>query len=186
MEPEGVRNGHGAVDRVGAEAGVYGVPLAKQRQEKQAMRLELEKLRRAASSTSRSSCVAGPRARIVSGRRAQWRHAVDSPVGTVQGRLPTPFGASVSLPEASPATSLTRTYTRPPRDANRRPGPGSPSTIACGATDQGQPVRRILVTGILGGDSAGGGGIAGRRPKTIREVTEDPALELPLGEDPVD
>lgn len=179
-----------AVDRVGAEAKAFTEFLSRSNdQEKQAMRLELEKLRR--GGTEHLQVIVHVLDHVHALYQAAARNGatpLTAQLGQFRGAcLDAVRRIGLASYEAKSGDLFDTNVHQTPE--GREPAPGSriASTIACGYTYQGQPVRRILVTlESSEADSAGGGGLPEGAPKTIREVTEDPALELPLGEDPVD
>lgn len=178
----------GAVERVGAEAKAFTDFLARTNdQEKQAMRLELEKLRR--GGTEHLQVIVHVLDHVHALYQASARNGA-TPLTTQLGQfrgacLDAVRRIGLASYEAKPGDAFDANVHQTPEGREPAPGARITSTVACGYTYQGQPVRRILVTvESPEADSGAPGGAPEGASRIIREVEDDPALELPLGEDP--
>jgi len=174
----------GSADKVTSEARSFAEVLGRANdQEKQAMRLEIEKLRR--GGTEHLQVLVHVLDHIHALYQAAARHG-STPVTLQLGQF---RGACLDAVrriglvsyEARPGDPFDPSAHQTPE--GREPASGSQvaSTIACGYSYQGQPVRRILVTLSEPGADSGLPASEGTIP-TVREVSQDPALELPLDE----
>ncbi|MBL9174926.1 MAG: hypothetical protein JNL10_15415 [Verrucomicrobiales bacterium] len=176
----------GAVERVGAEAKAFTEFLSRSNdQEKQALRLELEKLRR--GGTEHLQVIVHVLDHVHALYQASARNGatpLTAQLGQFRGAcLDAVRRIGLASYEAKPGDPFDGNVHQTPE--GREPAPGSriASTIACGYSFQGQPVRRILVTVDSPESEPEAAGAAPEgESRTVREVADDPALELPLGD----
>lgn len=170
----------GAVEKVSGEARAFTEALQRANdQEKQTLRLELDKLRR--GGTEHLQVIV----HVLDHVHALYQAAARSGATPLVAQLGQ-FRAAcldavrrigLSSYEAKPGDAFDPTVHQTPEGREPTPDSRITGTIACGYTYQGQPVRRILVT--VEGSSA-------PAPAVVEEAAEDPALELPLdGGNPV-
>jgi len=172
----------GAVEKVSAEARSFTEALGRANdQEKQAMRLEIEKLRR--GGTEHLQVLVHVLDHIHALYQAAARHGnnpLTMQLGQFRGAcLDAVRRIGLVSHEAHPGDPFDPSAHQTPE--GREPASASrvASTIACGYSYQGQPVRRILVTVDGEGVGTSAPGVA---VSAVQEVAEDPTLELPLDE----
>ncbi|MBN8247536.1 MAG: hypothetical protein J0L84_08840 [Verrucomicrobia bacterium] len=172
----------GSVEKVTAEARSFAEVLGRANdQEKQAMRLEIEKLRR--GGTEHLQVLVHVLDHIHALYQAAARHG-NNPVTTQLGQF---RGACLDAVrriglvsyEARPGDPFDPSSHQTPEGKEPAEGSRVAATIACGYSYQGQPVRRILVTV---GPTESGLPTSDRTASVVREASDDPALELPLDE----
>lgn len=172
----------GSVERVTAEARTFAEVLGRANdQEKQAMRLEIEKLRR--GGTEHLQVLVHVLDHIHALYQAAARHGA-TPATTQLGQF---RGACLDAVrriglvsyEARPGDPFDAATHQTPEGKEPAEGSRVTSTIACGYSYQGQPVRRILVTVGDGGDAR----VSSENARSVvTEAGDDPTLELPLEE----